>query len=406
MNRTFWLDSLKDSAKPNMDECIEYLGDIFPLLKEFKNTPQDPIWHAEGNVHIHTDMVLHELYQIFDTEQFVPTPDQRQILILAALLHDIAKPITTSTDETGRVRARKHEELGLNYLSFRLLELELPSESVVEILHLVGYHQKPKLLVIKNEPRHEYLKLANLVNYELMYWLEVADMKGRVCQDLEEQLLYLDEYLAITKEELTKPFRYHLSDIPANADPEVRYYRNTVGHYLINHGIVDSLEQAHSKLYEPSQKYSKFVMIVGISGTGKSTLAQSAYPFFKLVSLDKLRNLFAQGPRLRSKEMEGKVIQEAKQIIKDSLHHKVDVVFDATNLRRELREQILTIAENYGALTSIHVLMKPKSQILKQNKQRFAEIPEEVIDRQIEKFQLPHANEAHIVYYDINYDKN
>lgn len=406
MNRTTWLESLKDSAKPYMDECIEYLGDIFPLLKDFKSTPQDPIWHAEGDVHIHTDMVLYELYQIFDTEQFIPTPDQRQILILAALLHDIAKPITTTTDENGRVRARKHEEIGLNYLAFRILELELLPENVIEILNLVGYHQKPKLLVIKNEPRYEYLKLANIVNYELMYWLEVADMKGRVCEDLEEQLLYLDEYIAITKEELTKPFRYHLSDIPASTNGDVGFYRNVVGNYLINHGIVDSLEQAHSKLYEPSQKYSKFVMIVGISGTGKTTLASAAYPYYNHVSLDKLRSLFTQGSRLRSKEMEGKVIQEAKQMLKDSFHYKANVVFDATNLRRELREQILTLAENYGALTSIHVLMKPKSQILKQNKQRCAEIPEEVIDKQIEKFQLPSRNEAHIVHYDINYNKD
>ena len=43
---------------------------------------------------------------------------------------------------------------------------------------------------------------------------------------------------------------------------------------------------------------------------------------------------------------------------------------------------------------------------MKQNKQRYAEIPEEVIDKQIEKFQLPHANEAHVVYYDINYNKD
>lgn len=406
MNRTFWLDSLKDSAEPTVNECIEYLGDVFPLLKEFRNTPQDPIWHAEGDVHTHTDMVLHELYQIFNTEQFIPTPEQRQILILAALLHDIAKPITTTTDENGRVRAKKHEEIGLNYLSFRILELELPTDSVIEILNLVGYHQKPKLLVIKGEPRHEYLKLAKLVDYELMYWLEIADMKGRICQDLEEQLLYLDEYISITKEELTKPFRYHLSDIPASAEPEVRYYRNVVGHSLIAHGVVDSLEQAHSKLYEPSQKYSTFVMIVGISGTGKSTLANYGYPNYHIVSLDKIRGLFNQGPRLRSKEMEGKVIQEAKQMLKTAFHHKVNVVLDATNLRRELREQILTIAENYGALTKIHVLMKPKSQIIKQNKQRVAEIPEEVIEQQIAKFQLPHANEAHIVWYDINYDKD
>lgn len=401
MNRTYWLDSLKDSAKPNMDECIEYLGDIFPLLKEFKNTPQDPVWHAEGDVHIHTDMVLHELYQVFDTEQFIPTPEQRQILILAALLHDIAKPITTYTcKDTGRVKASKHEELGLNYLSFRILDLELPSESVIEILNLVGYHQKPKLLVIKGAPKTEYLKLCNIVDYELMYWLEIADMKGRVCEDLEEQLMYLDEYYSLCRDYLLE-YSCDLQYLE-----EESHYCENVGNYQIIHGDMSSFSEAKAKFYEHKDKHSHFVMIVGISGTGKSTLASQEYPLHHHVSLDKLRLLFSQGPRQRSKEMEGKVIQEAKEMLKYAFHHKTNVVFDATNLRRELREQLLTIAHNYHAFSTIHVLMKPVPQIKKQNKQRHMEIPEEVIDNQIAKFQLPSANEAHEVIYDINYSKD
>lgn len=400
MNRTFWLDSLKDSAEPTVSECIEYLGDVFPLLKEFRNTPQDPIWHAEGDVHIHTDMVLHELYQVFNTEQFIPTPEQRQILILAALLHDIAKPITTTVDENGRVRAKKHEEIGLNYLSFRILELELPTEVVIPILNLVGYHQKPKLLVIKDEPKTEYLKLCNIVDYELIYWLEIADMKGRSCEDLEEQLMYLDEFYSLCSKYLLD----YSCDLQYLEDDSV--YCEQVGNYQIVHGQMESFAEAKPKFFEHSTNHSHFVMIVGISGTGKSTLAAQEYPLYYLISLDKLRYLFNQGPRLRSKEMEGKVMQEAKQMLKTALHHKINVVLDATNLRRELREQLLTIAHNYNARTTIHVLMKPKSQILKQNKQRCMEIPEEVIERQIDKFQLPNENEAHSVIYDINYRRD
>lgn len=400
MNRMTWLESLKDSAKPYMDECIEYLGDIFPLLKEFKNTPQDPIWHAEGDVHIHTNMVLDELYQIFDTEQFIPTPEQRQILILAALLHDIAKPITTTVDEYGRVRARKHEEIGLNYLSFRILDLELPTESVIQILNLVGYHQKPKLLVIKDEPKTEYLKLCNIVDYELIYWLEIADMKGRTCEDLDEQLMYLDEFYRLCEQYLLD----YSCDLQYLEDDSI--YSEQVGNYKIIHGEMESFAEAKPKFFEYSQNHSHFVMIVGISGTGKSTLASQEYPYYHLVSLDKLRYLFNQGPRLGSKEMEGKVIQEAKQMLKHAFHHKINVVLDATNLRRELREQLLTLAHNYNARSTIHVLMKPVSQIKKQNKQRCMEIPEEVIDKQIAKFQLPSENEAHSVIYDINYRRD
>lgn len=400
MNRQLWLDSLKETATPSVDECIEYLGDVFPLLLQFRDTPQDPVWHAEGDVHIHTDMVLNELYQIFITEQFIPTPEERQILILAALLHDIAKPITTYTcEETGRVKASKHEDIGLNYLTLKILDLNLPQESVVQILRLVGLHQKPKLLVVKNAPRHEYLLLANDVDYNLIYWLEVADMKGRVCEDLDVQLMYLDEFLRITEEELSRPFRYHLStNHSKDAVKSELYYHDKVGRYLLNHGEVQSLDEAHLKLFAPAKNHGTFTMLVGISGTGKSTYIQHNYPNHYVVCLDKLRYTINQGPR---NKVEGQVIQHAKKLLKYALAYRAQVVFDATNLRQELRAQWLELARDYGALTTIDVLLKPEKQIRLQNKQRSAEVPEEVLTRQIEKLQLPSNNEASVVNFHI-----
>ena len=134
-----WLDSLKYNLEPTLDEAIVHLGDLFPLLREFKNTIQDPIWHAEGDVHIHTDMVLDELYKVFRNKEFEPDPNQRQILILAAILHDIAKPLVTK-EVDGRIKASRHEVVGRDYLVYRLLELELPFSSYKQIINLVGYH--------------------------------------------------------------------------------------------------------------------------------------------------------------------------------------------------------------------------------------------------------------------------
>ena len=217
-----WLESLKSDAKPDVNESIEYLGSIFPLLKKFKDTPQDPEWHAEGDVHIHTDMVLDELYNIFDSEQFVPTPDQRQILILSAILHDIAKPLVT-VEKDGRIKAPKHEIVGRDYLIFRLLELNLPDESYQQVINLVGYHQRPKLLVIKNEPDYKYFALTQHFNYELMYWLELADLRGRTCTDRDESIMFLDEYLAKTKR-ILKQHEEDLKLIPEDKKSFVESY--------------------------------------------------------------------------------------------------------------------------------------------------------------------------------------
>lgn len=76
-----WLDSLALNHSPNFAECIEYLGDAFPLLHQFADTEQDSIWHAEGDVAIHTDMVLSQLYEILVNDDGHIKGTKRQVLI-------------------------------------------------------------------------------------------------------------------------------------------------------------------------------------------------------------------------------------------------------------------------------------------------------------------------------------
>ena len=46
-----FLAEVLQGATPNIDEFVAELGDRLPPLKEYKSTPQDPEWHAEGDVH-------------------------------------------------------------------------------------------------------------------------------------------------------------------------------------------------------------------------------------------------------------------------------------------------------------------------------------------------------------------
>lgn len=63
-----WLASLELQSTPSFAECVMNLGRFFPLLNEFEQTEQDSIWHAEGNVAIHTDLVLKALYELLAAE--------------------------------------------------------------------------------------------------------------------------------------------------------------------------------------------------------------------------------------------------------------------------------------------------------------------------------------------------
>lgn len=395
-----WLQSLEDNHSPNLDECIKYLGDYFPLLYKFKETIQDSIWHAEGDVHIHTQMVLDELYSIFNNKEYVPTPSDRRVLILSAVLHDIAKPLVTTVDADGRVKARKHEEVGKNYLVYKLLQLDLPMEEYLKILAIVGFHQTPKLLVIRDEPRHKYLEFNNMINYELIYWLEVADLRGRTCEDREESLMYLDEYKRITEEELNKPYRYYVSSIPNVYTEKRKRYLEVVGNYLINNGQVDSLQSAFAKLYEPSLNYSKVILLCGVSGSGKSQHIKKNYAGYTVISLDNLREQLLKNRQDMSNH--GVVIQAAYELLRQCLRNKQNVVWDATNYRKDFRNKILDIAHAYGALSKIVMVLSTTDDIHHRNNLRQHSIPTEDIDRQIKSIEFPDSTEAHIIEYTFN----
>ena len=72
------------------------------LFEMMHSTNQSPIHHAEGNVYIHTQMVVEEVKKNFGLTA--------ESLMYTAHLHDIAKPLTTTIEVT-HVRGNQHCKL-------------------------------------------------------------------------------------------------------------------------------------------------------------------------------------------------------------------------------------------------------------------------------------------------------
>ena len=80
----------------------------YPELINLKDVPQDPKWHPEGDVWIHTILVVKEAAAIATRESL--SMQEREILILAALCHDLGKPATTEAN-LEKITAHGHESL-------------------------------------------------------------------------------------------------------------------------------------------------------------------------------------------------------------------------------------------------------------------------------------------------------
>lgn len=395
-----WLASLAQQATPTLDECFTYLSVELPWLAEFKQTPQDPAWHAEGNVYIHTAMVLTELYTLLADEAASIHGERRQALILGAVLHDIGKPKQTRRaviQTLERIIAPQHEAVGRSYLAFKLMAWELPFAVVWTVLNLVGEHHMPKQLVTKDKPAAGFYRLASQVDLELLYCLEVADMRGRICQDLDWQLLCLEEFRALAQGYgvWQQPLAIRDSLVPALQilPASAQHYVYAYAQYQLTQGHITQAEEALATTYANRLHHAHLVVMCGPSGAGKSTWIKQHYADYTVISLDELRDSL-NGDRSQQ-ENTGQIRQLAKEQLKAALRQKQKVVWDATNLRADFRNAITSLGHDYHALVTLVLFLLPETTLALNNRKRESYVAEPVLQRQLGSFQFPLLTEAH-----------
>jgi tRNA nucleotidyltransferase (CCA-adding enzyme) len=109
---------------------------FFPELAALEGVPQDPRWHPEGDVWIHTGMAV-------DAAAALRTGGTDDgALLYAVLCHDLGKPAATR-EKDGRVRSHGHESGGVALARGFLERLRMPNALVAQVLALVEYHRVP-----------------------------------------------------------------------------------------------------------------------------------------------------------------------------------------------------------------------------------------------------------------------
>ena len=119
---------------------LKVLADMFWADQEIdmlKDVPQDPEWHPEGDVFVHTCLVVNAAAKVADREQL--GDHDRLVLMFAALCHDFGKPETTAMID-GRWRARGHCEAGVEPARRFLERIGAPAAVILEVLPLISDH--------------------------------------------------------------------------------------------------------------------------------------------------------------------------------------------------------------------------------------------------------------------------
>lgn len=153
---------------------------VLPELRPLVGCAQEPEWHPEGDVWVHTLLVVDQARQRIDDLD----RGRAAAIMLGALCHDLGKPATTVFKD-GRIRSPGHEEAGVAPAMRLLDRLNVHSLDGFDVrgtvAGLTAHHLKPGMFHKSPSPVSDgaFRRLAGKVDLELLARLAKADCLGR-----------------------------------------------------------------------------------------------------------------------------------------------------------------------------------------------------------------------------------
>jgi len=113
----------------------------FPEIAALLGTPQDPEWHPEGDVFVHTGHCCDAMARLPEWKS--TDPESRIVYMLAILAHDFGKPSTThEVEKDGRIRivSPGHDAVGGELARAFLERIHAPLDIQARVVPLVLNH--------------------------------------------------------------------------------------------------------------------------------------------------------------------------------------------------------------------------------------------------------------------------
>lgn len=169
-----WEKLLLKAEKPSIG--LDFLQDSgwlvhFPELKDLIGCPQNPKWHPEGDVWIHTKMVLDNAAKL---RHLIPNK-WKLAYMFGALLHDVGKPSTTTPD----LKAHGHDAAGIKISETFLNRITNDKDLINKVTTIVGLHMRPGQLFSSNAKDAAWKRLHNKCRLDILGWQSKADSAGR-----------------------------------------------------------------------------------------------------------------------------------------------------------------------------------------------------------------------------------
>ncbi len=351
----------------------------YPWVQDMQGVPQSPVHHAEGDVAIHTRMVLQALTDLPEYQQLAA--EAQEILWTAALMHDIEKRSVTTTDANGDIVSPGHARKGaLTTHAILYRHFAAPFAMRQQITALVRYHGLPLWIFSHADIVHSLLQASLCVHTEWLYILAKADALGRICSDKEDLLYRLELFKELCIE-------HHCWGIPyLFPDDATRFRFFHKPHQQPDRAVWDDAT-------------TPVTILCGIAGSGKDHYIATMLKDKAVISLDEKRRK-ARIDRNDSKG-QGRIIQESLEDARKYLRAGQPFVWNATNITRQMREHLVGTFLPYKPLIGMVYIEVPYKTLVVQNQNREHSLPLHAINRMVDRLEVPQQWEAHQVHYTV-----
>lgn len=345
-------------------------------MRRMESCPQDPEHHGEGDVGTHTRMVAEALIE--DPAWQELPQDERGILFVAALLHDVGKPDCTRLDGD-RVTSRGHSARGAILARRLLWEMGVPFELRERVAALVRFHMLPFFLIDRKDAERLALKISWVSRCDHQAILARADLRGRISAHSQQAFENVDLFEVYCDDLgcLARPY-------PFPTGPSRFEFFRTPGRY------------ADYPAHDASS--CEVYLLSGLPGAGKDSWIGARCANWPVVSLDLVRRERGVAPT----DNQGGVIRAAKERAREHLRASTDFVWNATNLSNRVRSGLIDLFAAYDARVRIVYVEASADRLFEQNRNRTDPIPDAVITSLMDRWEVPDWTEAHSVEYHVD----
>lgn len=349
--------------------------ETFDWVQAMKGCLQDAEHHAEGDVFQHTRMVCESLVQMDSWKNC--DENSRNILFAAALLHDVAKPVSSTVDGSGKIRSLKHTRIGASMAREILWanpEFDCPGfREREEIVRLVRFSGLPLWFFEKDDPEKAVVRASLSCRLRLLAVLAEADILGRESRDKKELLERISMFCEFSQEN----------------DCFDKAYVFPSDHSRYSYFHLNS-KPAQREVFD--DRRGRITIMSGLPASGKDRWIIENCRDLPVISLDGIRKDLGIDPA----QNQGLVITKAKGVALGLLKNGSDFVWNATNISSSMRSNLIKFMEPYKPRICIVYKEAPGLKDLKKrNRERQEPVPESVLLKLLRRLEVPELSECH-----------